>query len=45
MIENKNINLYEEPEQNKGKSFWKQAGVFALALLLAVITVIVINVG
>lgn len=53
MLENKgetildirNNNIYEEPEQTKGKNFWKHFGIFALALFLSVLTILVIYVG
>ena len=43
-METKN-NIFEEPEQTKGKSAWKKLGIFALALFLSVLTILVIYVG
>jgi len=46
MEENKN---YQEPqqqeEQSKGKAFFKFVGTFFLALVLAALTVVAINLG
>ncbi len=42
-MENNRYNIYEEPEQSKAKSVWVKIGLTALALFLAVLTIIVIN--
>ncbi len=45
-FENKNINTTSASVDNsekKGKGFWKHVGLIAVALFLAVLTVVIIN--
>ncbi len=45
MDENKNFQERPEENESAGKRFFKTVGIIALALVLAVITVITINLG
>lgn len=43
-MENKNFNVQFESNENKAKSVWRNIGIAALSFLVAVVTVIVINI-
>ena len=45
MDENKNYQEPQQQEESKGKAFLKIVGTFLLALVLAVVTVVAINLG
>ena len=43
-MDNKNIPNFNEQQSSKGKTFFKYVGIIFLALFLAVLTVVVINI-
>jgi hypothetical protein len=45
MDENKNYQETPQQEESKGKAFFKFLGTFFLALVLAALTVVAINLG